>query len=176
MTSPHRPGVGRALCLAGLTAALAAVLYGGARTPGGVWLWQPLAETAPAPDFEGELQVFKARMAVKQDVIRELVAGKSTLLEAAGQFHLLDSIPPECIWRPAQVFSSECGEEERCCYAVISWVQAFLENEDPCQSEPVVRQLLAEMESLRQQGGLKLPAPGPSCLARFEAHKRSLAR
>jgi hypothetical protein len=132
-------------------------------------------ECARTLDLDRRMHVVNARVTAKERIVGELVDGKTTLREAAGQFRFLDQLPPACLRTMLIVAPEGRSEEELHCLAVIWWVRENQAAVDSCLVEPVCRQLQAELDRLLQQGPLHLPDVRPSYPEEIEELRRSFA-
>jgi hypothetical protein len=90
----------------------------------------------PEPDA---VQLLAQRSQAKHRVVRDLIANRTTLFEAAAAFRRLDEgngpsqklLPMECAY----------SEEEYSCRQVINWVAAALEREPASVAEEIIRRL-----------------------------------
>jgi hypothetical protein len=129
-----------------------------------------LADVAEESDqLDRKRHQFMARAALKDRIIRRLVRGETTLLEAAGQFRYLDQAPPALVWDPGHdLHPRGLSPEETHCREVIAWAGSTMGQIDPCQQEWKVAQLEDEVRRLLRQGPLHLPDAPPAVVAEFE--------
>jgi hypothetical protein len=127
--------------------------------------WAALADARRT--FEGERQrrqrldaqdgLADRRLAFKEAVVRQLIAGELTLPEAASRFKQLNEQTGA-----RRDYFREChpslSAEEAACRQVILWVQVELHQSAPARAEEAVRRLEAELEGrLRCAGKVELP-------------------
>jgi hypothetical protein len=161
MATSRPEGVGKRLWLAGLVLVLGMLLYAAPRPTRGAFTGSPGEDASPGPDFHRRLRVAKMHIALKRGIVLDLIDGRTTLLQAASQFRLLDPKAPACSFAPTEWVQRQCSQEELHCRAVIRWVQAVLGERDPGLSERVASQYEEELDRLRQRGVLRLPDEGP---------------
>lgn len=107
----------------------------------------------PAPP---EATVAARRIAAKDRVIAQLLAGELTLLEAAGSFRLLHAGQPDP--RPDSSHpEAGAAEVERFCRQVIHWARQGRTRSGPGGSDPQIERLDRELEALLARGPLELP-------------------
>ena len=127
--------------------------------------WSALAEARQSNEREAQRQErleskgepVKRRMAIKDEVVRQLLAGELTLAEAAAWFKYLNERPAgdENFYR--QRFRCPTAEESAC-RQVISWVRSELWLKGPDRAEETVRRLEAELQGhLECEGKIELP-------------------
>ncbi len=151
-----------------MSLSLLLAVLAGARTP---WFdslsasWAALSEARRT--FEGERQrrqrlaeqdgLAGQRMAVKEAVVRQLLAGELTLPEAAAWFRHVN----ERAGAGGDYFRAlypSLSAEEAACRQVILWVQVELNETAPGPAAATVRRLEAELEGhLRCEGKVELP-------------------
>jgi hypothetical protein len=114
------------------------------------------AETERADRLDRQAVFVLHRTTAKSELVRAVIDGKMSLLEAAGWFRELNKGNASC---PATRYASPEGSEaERLCLQVLSWVRGELADRPSSESEPLYRRLQAEFEDLRKgEGGLHLP-------------------
>jgi hypothetical protein len=162
MIATSRPeGAGKRIWLAGLVLVLGMLLCAAPRPPRGAFTASPEAAASPGPDFDRRLRVAKMHIAIKRCIVLDLLDGRTTLLQAASQFRLLDPKAPACSFAPPELVQRQCSPEELHCRAVIRWVQAVLGARDPGLSERVASQYEEELDRLLQRGVLRLPDEVP---------------
>jgi hypothetical protein len=96
------------------------------------------------------------RIAVKETIINDLVAGRIGLLEAAADFRALNA------GRPAYTlvirsFYPDMTDDERVCRNVIGYVEAGVEGDE--DGRALIHRLTEELETLKATGRLHLPGP-----------------
>jgi hypothetical protein len=89
-------------------------------------------------------------------VARDVVAGRLTLLEAAGRFRALCQAVPDFQMDLFREFHPGASDEERFCRAVINTVEGVLWDK-PDMAREMVRRLKAELADMMDCGTLKLP-------------------
>src|SRR5262249_8804642 len=113
----------------------------------------------PATDHEQERErsgALLARGDQRDQTIRELLAGRLTLLEAAARFRALDRAPPAFDWEVFRSAYPGDSDEERHCRKVIGWVEVELNQTDPCLALATCARLLGQLEKLRRRGRLRV--------------------
>jgi hypothetical protein len=89
---------------------------------------------------------------IKIAVIRNLLDGRTTLLQTASAFRSINEQSP--VPRPPMMEFPGATPEERVCREVIRWVETNLDGRDP----DLVKRLEEELECrLSEPGGLQLP-------------------
>jgi hypothetical protein len=115
----------------------------------------PAGEQADYADIlEERRQAVLRRHHYQERVVRELAAGRRTLLEAAARFRAL-SLADTTLERPLHDTYPAATEEERLCRWVIAYLQTTLRNEDGTAG--LVTRLETELGEHIRQGGLRLP-------------------
>jgi hypothetical protein len=105
-----------------------------------------------------ETRLFIRRFAIKDRIIRELLAGDITLLEAAAGFRFVNDHPPECPCLFRTMVSGD-SDGEKACRHVILWVRShLLAAGATTRAEAVLGRLEAELRTLLASGdGIELP-------------------
>jgi len=107
-------------------------------------------------ELDHRRQVFEHRIAVKDEVVRELVSGHLTLVQAAVRFRDVERDLPVS-WAPTPP-SGVPEEDERMCRDVIRWARLWVSARLPAESASVVARLKVELEKLRGSDGVvRLP-------------------
>jgi hypothetical protein len=101
-----------------------------------------------------------ARIEHRKDLIRELLAGRLTLLETAAHFRALDRSNPSFNWDAFRRGNAGDTDEERHCREVIGWVETDLERTDPCLALATCNRLEGELQEHLRLGTLRLPRVG----------------
>jgi hypothetical protein len=115
-------------------------------------------EPVERPDWAVEhAQALRGRFKQKSQVVRELLAGRLTLLEAAARFRALDHAPPPFNWEMFREVHRGDSDEERHCREVIVGVEAELIDSDPCLCLAICEQLERELQQHLERGPLRLP-------------------
>jgi hypothetical protein len=144
------------LRLAGCAAFLALLLIGGCALRPNLlmdigldwWNWpkelrQADAEAERTDELAGHRQTLDAQKHRKDQICRELIAGRLTLAEATRQFMELPGMT-EFMWRELRNSFPGATEEESMSRRVILWACDLLEQE-PARAEALRRRLLAEL-------------------------------
>jgi hypothetical protein len=105
------------------------------------------------------LRAIDDRRARKGRIVAALIAGRLTLLEAAGRFRALDRGPPPFYWEEFHAHFAGESDEERHCREVLAWVETELADTDPCLLVATHARLLDELETHLIRGPLRLPEP-----------------
>jgi hypothetical protein len=96
------------------------------------------------------------RIAAKERVVAELVAGRLTLLQAAARFRDLKGEPPDLAAPPG--LACGCSEGERLCREVMAWADGWLAEQAPQRAAAVAARLEAELRRHRDRAGMvRLP-------------------
>jgi hypothetical protein len=121
----------------------------------------PEDSRAAGPDQEAQTQLraIDDRRARKGRIVAALIAGRLTLLEAAGRFRALDRGPPPFHWEEFHAHYQGDSDEERHCHEVLAWVEIELADTDPCLLVATHARLLDELETHLIRGRLRLPEP-----------------
>jgi len=98
------------------------------------------------------------RTQARRDVVAAVIAGRTTLVEAAGAFRELNRGSPSSYWRAFGNLYPGTSDEERHCRQVIAYVRTELEVYPGGENE-VVRRLEAELRAHLVRGRLHLPEP-----------------
>ena len=107
-------------------------------------------------ELERRRQVYQDRIATKQHVVRELVAGRLTLSQAAARFRAIDMELP-LTWGPPRP-AAGAGEDERVCRNVMVRAIGWVAEKLPEATAQVAERLEAELEQLRGPDGVvRLP-------------------
>jgi hypothetical protein len=98
----------------------------------------------------------------KQTVLRRLVAGQLTLLEAAAYFRVLDRAAPPFCWEQFRLQHPGACDDERHCREVINFLYVTIRGSDSHGAEVLRDTLAAELMEHLRCGTLRLPeVPGP---------------
>jgi hypothetical protein len=103
-------------------------------------------------DAKGE--IVRLRSVKKAHVVREVLAGRMTLLEGAADFRTVNSDPPDF---PGTLPSNIPGrtENERYCRLVLERVKRASQDLAPSHADEILRQLEKELEThLAEHGGV----------------------
>lgn len=98
------------------------------------------------------------RIAQKERLAYELIAGRVTLFQAAARFRAVNQQHPETMQDMRKAFPGG-SDEEKLCRQVIAWAQVLLTHSTPpSQREARIGQLEAELEEqLTRTGKVTLP-------------------
>jgi hypothetical protein len=120
------------------------------------------------PAFEvTALRIRANRIRAKDRIVRDLAAGRYSLLEAAAMFRELDHVPPEVKYpekypevpfdpQPLQLVSPT--EEERYCVAVIVYARNWLRGSAPEPARDLTERLVREFWAEQsERGEVRLP-------------------
>src|SRR5262245_7763068 len=116
------------------------------------------AELGRGAELDRRLEVLYRRVAAKEGVVEQLLAGRTTLLEAAAWFRLLNEHPADCQDEFRRWWRGK-SDGEKLCRQVISWVVMELHARGPADlAEAQRRRLEAELQAhLRRDGTVHLP-------------------
>ncbi len=140
-----------------------AVLSAGLIAAAGARKWRGRAPLREAPgeeareaDLDRRLRVARQRIDAKFAVVRRLLAGELTLLEAATRFRDINGEPADC---PAldNCLWPNASPEERLCRQVIGWARSHARDDSSGAAGAVADRLEAELEALLARGALRLP-------------------
>ena len=111
--------------------------------------------------LSGPLDDSLARLESKRRIAHDVLAGRTSLLAAAGAFRRLDVHGPFWTHKP-ECFASAASEDEGYCRWVIGWASTEAPNG---QADEVIKRLQAELATMVRDGTLHLPdvkgaAPG----------------
>jgi hypothetical protein len=120
----------------------------------------PRLDTEESAESDAELerrrQVYWDRIAMKQHVVRELVAGRLTLSQAAARFRAIDVELPLTRGPPRP--AAGAGEDERVCRNVMARAVDWVAKNLPEATAQVAERLETELEQLRGPDGIvRLP-------------------
>ena len=141
----------------------------------GVDFWNVPAlkdELARQNQFHAQLErqhaAVRQRIAVKEGIVGEVVAGRMGLLDAAARFHALNVGRADIMTLLRKAHPS-ASDEECTCRNVIRYVECYLRADNP--DHPVLARLHAELEHWLAAGAGKLPDAPPSVgFVWIEAH------
>jgi hypothetical protein len=107
-------------------------------------------------ETEHRLQIYLQRAAAKDRAVRNLLAGRLTLLQTAVQFRDADKALP-VTWGPG-IAATGPADGERLCRVVMKWANYWLQANLPEQAASVAARLEAELEQNRgPDGAVRLP-------------------
>jgi hypothetical protein len=123
--------------------------------------WRGRAPLPEAPDEEAReaeldrgLRAARQRIDAKWKVVRRLLAGELTLLEAAARFRDLNAEPADCPAQDSHLWPS-ASPEERLCRQVIAWARAHSRDDSSGAAGAVVDRLEAELAALLARGAIR---------------------
>jgi hypothetical protein len=96
------------------------------------------------------------RIAAKETIIDDLVAGRIGLLEAAADFRALNAGRPAYLMVIRSIYP-EMTDDERLCRNVIGYVEAGGEGDE--DGRALIHRLTEELQTLKATGRLQLPGP-----------------
>jgi hypothetical protein len=116
-----------------------------------------LGDKSPADvETERRRQIHLERHAVKDRAVRNLLAGRLTLLEAAAQFRDVEAAQP-VTWVP-QIAATGPADGESLCRKVIAMAKGWMLENVPAQAVAETARLEAELEQQRGPDGVvRLP-------------------
>jgi hypothetical protein len=117
-------------------------------------------EAQRGAEMEQETRGVIDRATRKRIVVEALIAGRLTLVQAAGRFRALNRATPPFFWQQFREAYPGGSDEERHCREVIAWVEIELEDADPCLALSLRRALLGELERRLKRGKPPLPEAG----------------
>lgn len=119
-------------------------------------------EAAREARLDRELRVALARIDAKTKVIRQVLAGRMGLLEAAARFRDINAEPADCPCREDHLAPLGASRGENLCRQVISWARHQAQEEGSAARATVDR-LEAELQVLlARDGDVRLPGTGPT--------------
>jgi hypothetical protein len=104
-------------------------------------------------ELERRRQLILRRYLVKEQAVRELLAGRLTLLQAAARFRNAEMAVP-VDWGPPRPDGSGPAERERLCRNVRVWARHWLEEHQPEKVVEVTARLEAELQQHRAEYGV----------------------
>jgi hypothetical protein len=109
-------------------------------------------------EIESVDRIVQSRCAAKEIIIRDLLAERLTLMEAAAEFRRLHIAAPPAA-RSHQMVPAR-SEGERYCREVLQWVRSTMQDWPPTQLEPILARLEAELQAhmAEHDGDVILPA------------------
>jgi hypothetical protein len=146
----------RLLLSLALLAALMTALAGARKWRGRAPLPEAPGEEAREAELDRRLRVARQRIDAKWKVVRRLLAGELTLLEAAARFRDLNAEPADCPCRESYLWPNT-SPEERQCRQVIAWGRALGRDDRSGATGAVVDRLEAELAALLARGAIRLP-------------------
>jgi hypothetical protein len=111
-----------------------------------------------AEKLEKSRQEIMWRGEERRAAVRELVAGRLTLLGAAARVRELDQADPAYPWDRFHLLTPGASDDERHCRKVIGMIEGVL-SPDSTEVEPAVRRCTAELQEHIDRGTLRLPEP-----------------
>ena len=104
-----------------------------------------------AREFERRDRVIQKRIDAKDACIRELIAGRLTLFEAAAQFRRVNEEYPVMAEVPDYVSESP---DEQLCRQVIRWAQVTLRMQPSSESAELIERLERDLRRRKQSSGV----------------------
>jgi hypothetical protein len=154
------------LSMVALSAVAIGIFRPGWATTVGVDVWNVAklerartAQERRAELLERQCEIIRYRCAAKEQVVRDVLARRLTLLEAASEFRSLNAEPPDFPSPPPD----ECfgrTENERYCRLVLDWVRSASEDLTPSQADEILRLLEEELETHLAAHGGEVILPG----------------
>jgi hypothetical protein len=117
---------------------------------------QTESEQARQAELARHFEIVNRRIRAKVMIVREVVAGQLSLLEAAAWFRDVNAADPDyaCI----QCLFPGKTEPERLCRQVLSWARGELNDRPTSQAETIQQALEEEFEKLQKRpGGIHFP-------------------
>jgi hypothetical protein len=109
-------------------------------------------------DLDRQQDVILRRIAAKEEVIEQLVAGRIDLYTAAARFRALNDLPPQAWDNLRLAFPGETIAEQAC-RQVIGSVESRQRHHSPGEAEDWACRLEADLqEHLQRYGTVRLPA------------------
>jgi hypothetical protein len=109
-------------------------------------------------ELEAKDQATLHRIAVKEQLIQEVIAGRVSLMEAAAQFRALNATQPRFM-EIIRDFYAGATDEECLCKNVLGYVATYLG--EGAKNHEVYRRLNADLAQRLAQGQLALPDVPP---------------
>jgi hypothetical protein len=103
-------------------------------------------------ELECRRELVMRRYVAKEQAVRELLAGRLTLLQTAARFRDVEESLP-VTWGPPRRASSGPAEAERLCRDVMAWAHGWVEENLPAQAAEVAACLEAELQQHRSPDG-----------------------
>ena len=108
-------------------------------------------------ELDAQIEESIQRCKAKEDLVREVIAGRLTLLEAAARFRDVNASCPKARTFLQRAFAS-LPYEHALCRQIIAYAEAELRDQGSDQKDRVLHRLEAELaEHLRQHGKVCLP-------------------
>jgi hypothetical protein len=105
---------------------------------------------------ERRRQVLLHRHTARERAVREVLAGRLTLGQAAARVRAVERELP-VTWGPPRTEGGP-GDDERLCRYVMAWAHIWVAENLPAAADPVARRLEAELQQLRGPDGVvRLP-------------------
>jgi hypothetical protein len=114
-------------------------------------------------ELERKIKAVLRRLERKERIVKALLAGRLTLLEAASRFRALNQGPPEFSWDRFRDSLPGDSDDERHCYEVIEFVYNALRQDDPRRAAEVRECLRAQLREDLRCGPLRLPESEEAC-------------
>jgi hypothetical protein len=111
-----------------------------------------LDENLRTEELERRRQLLLRRYVAKEQAVRELLAGRLTLLQAAARFRDAEAAVPVG-WGPPCTDSGPT-KGKRLCWDVITWARGWLAENQPAQATEVITRLEAELQQHRAEYGV----------------------
>jgi hypothetical protein len=108
-------------------------------------------------ELQQKIRAVTDRLNRKETVVKALLAGRLTLLEAAARFRALNEAPPEYNWDAFRLTMPGDSDDERHCHEVISFAFHALRRTDPHRADELHESLRAELRQHLGRGPLRLP-------------------
>jgi len=109
-------------------------------------------------EFERRRESLMRRHLAKDQAVRELLAGRLTLLQAAARFRDAEAAVPASWTPPVRADAGDPAEGERLCRDVITRVHDWLATNLPEHAAEITARLEAELRRLRGEDGVvRLP-------------------
>jgi hypothetical protein len=110
-------------------------------------------------ELDGQLDTVRRRTEARKALVRDLGAGRLTLLETAARFRDLDRSAPDFQWDVFRRGYPGDSDDERHCREVIRQLWAF-EPLGPAPTRELARRLEGELADYLARGTLRLPESG----------------
>jgi hypothetical protein len=117
------------------------------------------AQDRRAALLDTQCEIIRDRCAAKEHVVRDLLARRLTLLEAASDFRSLNAEPPDFPCPPPEEYPGRT-ENERYCRLVLDRVRSASEDLTPSHADEILRLLEEQLETHLAAHGGEVTLPG----------------
>jgi hypothetical protein len=108
-------------------------------------------------ELEQRTRAVIGRLERKEKIVKALLAGRLTLLQAAARFRALNEGPPAFGWDQFRDAMPGGSDDERHCHEVIEFAYHVVSHDDPHRAAELREGLRAELRQHLGRGPLRLP-------------------